>query len=61
MSETKPPHAAKAQKLLRQAALARRAASTRTEGGQAADRQLIAMAARLEHEAQQIERDTSGR
>ena len=49
MSEAKPPYAAKAQKLLRQAALARRAASTRTVGGQAADRQLIAMAVAVRH------------
>ena len=34
---------------------ARRAASIRTESGQAADRQLIALAIRLERQAEQVE------
>jgi hypothetical protein len=44
-------------KILRQrAAQARWAASIRTEGGQAADRQLIALAFRLERDAEKLER-----
>jgi hypothetical protein len=61
MTETQPPHTAKAQKLLREAARARRAASQPTVGGQAADRQLMAMANRSEHEARAIARNTNGR
>jgi hypothetical protein len=34
---------------------ARRAASVRTESGQAADRQLMAMALRLEHQADELD------
>jgi len=41
--------------LRRKAALARRAAGFRTESGQAADRQLIALALRLEQRANELE------
>jgi hypothetical protein len=42
--------------LRRQAAQARRAASVRTEGGFAADRQLLALAQRLERDAAEQDR-----
>jgi hypothetical protein len=41
--------------LRRKAAQCRRAASVRTESGQAADRQLIALAVRLEREADEAD------
>ncbi len=44
-----------AKELREKAQQARRAASVRTESGQAADRQLLAMAVRLEREAEQVE------
>jgi hypothetical protein len=44
-----------AKDLREKAQQARRAASVRTESGQAADRQLLAMAVRLEREAEQAE------
>ena len=45
-----------AKELRDKAQQARRAASIRTESGQAADRQLLAMATRLEREAEQVEK-----
>ena len=45
-----------AEELRAKARQARRAASVRTESGQAADRQLIALAIRLERHAEEIER-----
>jgi hypothetical protein len=41
------------------AARCRRASNVRTEGGQAADRQLIALAMRLEQEADDLDRAAS--
>jgi hypothetical protein len=45
-----------AKDLREKAKQARRAASIRTESGQAADRQLLAMAIRLEHQADEVEK-----
>jgi hypothetical protein len=45
-----------AEELRVKARQARRAASIRTESGQAADRQLIALAIRLEEQADDVER-----
>jgi hypothetical protein len=45
-----------AKDLRKKAQQARRAASIRTTSGQAADRQLLAMAVRLEHEAEQADK-----
>lgn len=45
-----------AKDLREKAMQARRAASIRTESGQAADRQLLAMAIRLEHQADEAEK-----
>jgi hypothetical protein len=45
-----------AKELREKAKQARRAASIRTESGQAADRQLLAMAIRLEHQADEVEK-----
>lgn len=45
-----------AQELRDKARQARRAASIRTVSGQAADRQLLALAIRLEHQAEQAEK-----
>ncbi len=42
--------------LRKKAAQARRLASIRTEGGQAADRQLLALAWKLEREAEELAR-----
>jgi hypothetical protein len=44
-----------AKELRDKARQARRAASIRTESGQAADRQLLALAIRLERDAEQVE------
>jgi hypothetical protein len=45
-----------AKELREKARQARRAASVRTVSGQAADRQLLAMAVRLEHQAEKVEK-----
>ena len=45
-----------AKELREKAKQARRAASIRTVSGQAADRQLLAMAVRLEHQAEEVEK-----
>ena len=45
-----------AKDLREKAKQARRAASVRTVSGQAADRQLLAMAIRLEHQADEVEK-----
>jgi hypothetical protein len=45
-----------AKDLREKAQQARRAASVRTESGQAADRQLLAMAVRLERQAEEVEK-----
>jgi hypothetical protein len=48
------------EKLRRQAAEIRRAAAVSTSGGRRTDRMLLAVAARLEAEADTIEREAAG-